>query len=56
MKKEPLLLWNIRLKPVLGIGVWKDTYKKDVHGIDGWQYYILIPFATITFTKLNPVV
>lgn len=54
MKKEPMYLWNYHFKAVIGIGVWIDRYNKEDHGIQGHQYYVVLPFLTLTFTKLYP--
>jgi hypothetical protein len=41
-----------KLQPVLGIGGWFDEYRKDMHGFDGWNYNIIIPFIRIQYGEI----
>lgn len=54
MKTEPIYMWNIRFRAVIGIGVWVDRYTKERVGMDGYQYYIVMPFLLLTFSKIYP--
>jgi hypothetical protein len=44
--------WNIKLQPVIGIGAYLDQYSKEVHGMDGWAYNIIVPFFRIQIYKI----
>lgn len=45
-------LKSIKIQPIIGIGVWKDVYKKDKCGIDGIAWNIVIPFIRMQFAVL----
>jgi len=50
MKK--LKIKHLKLIPVIGIGYWKDVYKKEELGIGGVTHHVIILFVLITFGYL----
>lgn len=46
-------LRSITFQPIIGIGAWKDVYKKDNCGIDGVAWNIILPFIRMQFTALS---
>lgn len=51
--KTGLLLWNIHFRAIIGIDFWKDTYYKEHHGLYGYQYTLILPFCSLTFSNIE---
>lgn len=49
---ENMILWNIHFRAVIGVGFWKDTYTKEIHGLSGFQYTVILPFCSLTFSNI----
>lgn len=39
--------FNWKIIPVIGAGAYLDIYTKEITGLDGWVYNIILPFIRI---------
>jgi hypothetical protein len=46
------LSYNWKISPIIGIGAWVDVYEKEVHGLDGWAYNIILPLVRVQIWKI----
>lgn len=47
MEQKMIKMRSIKINPIIGIGYWKDVYKKDKVGIEGVAHNFIIPFIRI---------
>jgi hypothetical protein len=53
MKTQKIKTRSIKLKPIIGIGYWKDVYIKEKVGMTGVIHHLIIPFVRLRWGYLE---
>ena len=50
---KTLQIRHISIAPIIGLGYWKDVYKKEKIGFEGVSHNIILPFIRIQLGYLK---